>query len=88
MLPAKIKAEPKVTSTRGRGKNIMSICKGTCVNYKAPGKSIGMKYGPGIKRCTECGVMIKWDGKHCPCCSVQMRRGPRSRKYKREVIRY
>ena len=39
---------------------------------------MGGRYDNGHKRCNECEIFIKWDGKRCPCCGLLLRLRPRS----------
>lgn len=51
-------------------------CNGTCVRYKSSQKP-QEAMGQGGRWCRICSLYLDWEGKHCPCCSYMIRRGPR-----------
>jgi len=59
---------------------MVTSCKGICHKYKVTKlhSEMGGRYDNGHKRCNECEIFIKWDGKRCPCCSLLLRLRPRS----------
>jgi len=59
-------------------------CSNTCLQYKAPGKCIGLKYEGNVKYCSYCEVKVEYEGSHCPCCHTQLRCKPRAKKYKQK----
>lgn len=62
-------------------------CKGACGKYKItkpPVNSDG-RYRMGQKRCTTCELYVKWEGRHCPCCSSQLRYKPRNTKNRHKL---
>ena len=58
-------------------------CSGKCKQYKVtPGKLWGSRYIPGHKRCSNCGIFIKWEDFRCPCCKSILKT---STKYKKKT---
>ncbi len=55
-------------------------CRGICHRYKVskPHFEKGGRYENGQKRCNECDIFMKWDGRRCPCCGKIFRLKPRS----------
>ena len=48
-------------------------CKGSCRLEHAAVMASGRDlYGAGYKRCSVCGVFVKWDGRACPCCRARL----------------
>jgi hypothetical protein len=45
------------------------LCNEICRKYQIKTN----RYSDGIKRCSKCEVFIKWDGIHCPCCTLKLR---------------
>jgi len=59
----------------------MNTCRAKCINYKVTTS----KYIDGVAFCRHCHVMIKHEGKYCPCCSHLLRRSCRYTKGKNKV---
>ena len=72
------------------GKTILSKhCKGKCEDYKYSRKGRhGMpRLSADFARCRTCDVYIKWDGIHCPCCTVKVSRTARGKCAKIQRVR-
>lgn len=56
----------------------MLSCKGECKTTfkRSLGKTI-FHYTDGQKRCSVCGVYIRWIGSKCPCCNAVLHVRPR-----------
>ena len=61
-------------------------CKNICQEYKAP-KPGRFWYVQGNKYCRVCMVLLRWDGIHCPCCTVMVSVRARNGKFRKEVKR-
>jgi hypothetical protein len=57
-------------------------CNGICTLYQTVGGGNHSVYQAGYKRCTECGIYMKYVGNRCPCCGCVLR--TKGRKYKRK----
>jgi len=52
----------------------MSVgCKGVCQRFRNIGGGKHSVYELGFKRCSECGIYIKFAGPRCPCCKLPLR---------------
>ena len=61
-------------------------CNDICHRYEiTKPKGVG-RYASGQKRCNSCNIFVEWDGMFCPCCKLQLRRSPRSRKYREKLV--
>ena len=60
-------------------------CKGIHAKY-ADTSSNSNHYIRNIKRCTTCGIKIKWDGIRCPCCGYRLRTKPHKAVSKRVYL--
>ncbi|MGH9983204.1 MAG: hypothetical protein ACRD8W_04515 [Nitrososphaeraceae archaeon] len=58
-------------------------CKGLCNLYQIRGGGNHSVYQAGYKRCTECGIYIKYAKNRCPCCSCVLR--TKKRNYSRKT---
>jgi len=58
----------------------MSHCIGICTRYKSKPRFVD-----GNKKCTKCGIFIKWDGLYCPCCKQLLSAIPNSARYRRAL---
>jgi len=47
--------------------------------------AMAMTIASGQKRYNSCNIFMKWDGMFCPCCKLQLRKTPRSRKYREQL---
>ena len=69
-----------VTTTR--------VCKKICLKYQIKYEHDVYSH-KNVKRCTECGVFIKYEGVYCPCCNVRLRGRPKnglgSKSYKKRL---
>ena len=63
------------------------VCKGVCHRYKARLAPSQLRYASGQKRCNTCNIFVECDGMFCPCCRLQLRKSPRSRKYREKLVR-
>lgn len=62
-------------------------CKGICLKYKFKKNPITKQvYSDGASRCQICEIFIRWDGNHCPCCGMKIRKVPRN-KHGKETIK-
>ena len=61
-------------------------CKGVCEMFKSTGISMKLKYQEGQKRCSHCGVFLKFGGIRCPCCRTILRTKARNRNSKENRI--
>ncbi len=59
------------------------VCKGVCHKYKSTLSLDNFRYVGGQKRCNVCALFVKWDGRHCPCCGMQLRTRPKISRYRR-----
>lgn len=60
-------------------------CRDTCsVLYVRKEKERG-RYETGCKYCMICAIWLRVDGNFCPCCKVQLRTKPRTRKGKERL---
>lgn len=48
-------------------------CKGICQRFPKIGGGKYSVYELGFKRCSECGIYIKFGGPRCPCCRLPLR---------------
>jgi uncharacterized paraquat-inducible protein A len=53
-------------------------CKNICQMFKGQGVSMKNKYQNGQKRCSLCGIFMKYGGIRCPCCKTILRTKPRN----------
>lgn len=53
-------------------------CKGICIRFQNIGGGKYSAYRLGYKRCSECGIYIKYQGIRCPCCRYPLRSNRRS----------
>ncbi len=49
------------------------VCKGICLRFPNIGGGKYSIYELGFKRCSECGIYIKFAGPRCPCCKLPLR---------------
>jgi predicted amidophosphoribosyltransferase len=49
------------------------VCKGICQRFRNIGGGRNSVYELGFKRCSECGIYIKFAGPKCPCCKLPLR---------------
>ena len=49
------------------------VCKGICHRFRITGGGKHSVYELGFKRCSECGIYIKFAGPRCPCCKLPLR---------------
>lgn len=53
-------------------------CRGKCLKYKVKNRYNDPENG----YCAlNCGIFIRWEGTHCPCCGYKLRRRPRTNSY-------
>lgn len=56
-----------------------ATCKGICEMFKSEDVSMKLKYQEGQKRCTFCGIFLKFSGIRCPCCRTILRTKSRAK---------
>ena len=63
------------------------VCRGICVKYKVGKLNVAgnHRYFAGQKRCSLCGIFIKWEGNLCPCCGLSLRIRPRNTKNRQKL---
>lgn len=59
-----------------------ATCKGICQMFRSSETSMKLKYQEGQKRCTFCGLFIKFGGIRCPCCHTKLRTKTRHKRQK------
>ncbi len=60
------------------------VCNNICKQHKIKVILGESKYSKDQKRCNNCEVYLKWEGKFCPCCHRCLRTRPRSAKYRQQ----
>ena len=56
----------------------MSQCKSICKHVAVKRIWHTSMYALGCKWCTLCEVFVKWEGRFCPCCGLQLRTKPKA----------
>jgi len=54
----------------GTFNKMAATCKNICHIFQSQRTSMKIKYQNGQKRCSLCGIFMKYGGIRCPCCKT------------------
>jgi len=61
------------------GRISVMTCNRVCLEYSVSyGGRKGTYNDPLVKRCAECEVYLKYEGRFCPCCGAKLRSRPKN----------